>query len=107
LSYDPVPQKLLIVCKDNAGVPDEKKSTKDLYAFNITTNNLIDKPFLLINKKDFVKIAGDKLNFNPSAIAIHPVTHDIYTLTTLGNIKVWQRFLMIVFLSHTRKLTKI
>jgi uncharacterized protein YjiK len=85
LCYDPVTQKLLIACKDDAGVPDEKKSTKAVYQFDMTQEKLIDKPFLLINKKDFESIAGDKISFNPSAIAIHPITHDIYLLTTRDN----------------------
>jgi uncharacterized protein YjiK len=85
LCYDPVTQKLLIACKDDAGVPDEKKSTKAVYLFDMTQEKLIDKPFLLINKKDFESVAGDKISFNPSAIAIHPITHDIYLLTTRDN----------------------
>ena len=31
------------------------------------------------------KIADEKLEFNPSAIAVHPVTHDIYLLSTRDN----------------------
>jgi uncharacterized protein YjiK len=85
LCYDPVTQKLLVACKDASNVADEKKSTKAVYAFDMAVNKLNDQPFLLIHKKDFEKVADQKLDFNPSAIAIHPVTHDIYLLSTRDN----------------------
>ena len=85
LCYDPVTQKLLVACKDASNVADEKKSTKAVYAFDMAVNKLNDQPFLLIHKKDFKKVADQKLDFNPSAIAIHPVTHDIYLLSTRDN----------------------
>lgn len=85
LCYDPVTQDLLIACKDGSGVDDEKKSTKAIYRFDINNNKLVNPPFMMIHKKDFKNIAGGKLSFNPSAIAVHPITHDIYILTTKDN----------------------
>jgi uncharacterized protein YjiK len=85
LCYDPVTQKLLIACKDDPGISDGKKSTKAVYQFDMSQNKLNDQPFLLIHKKDFESIANDKISFNPSAIAVHPLTHDIYLLTTRDN----------------------
>ncbi|MEO6905999.1 MAG: SdiA-regulated domain-containing protein, partial [Ginsengibacter sp.] len=38
-----------------------------------------------IHKKDFEELAKDKISFNPSAIAIHPITHEIYLLSTKDN----------------------
>ena len=37
---------------------------------------------MTINKKDFKEVAGEKIDFFPSAIAVHPVTHDIYIIST-------------------------
>ena len=85
LCYDPVTKKLLIACKDASGIPDEKKSAKAVYQFDMDTEKREDKPFLLIHKKDFENLAGGKLDFNPSAIAVHPVTHDMYLLSTRDN----------------------
>ncbi len=82
LCYDPVTKKLLIACKDESDVKDEKKSTRAVYSFDMGSNTLDDEPFLLIHKKDFEKVADEKLEFNPSAIAVHPVTQDIYLLST-------------------------
>lgn len=85
LCYDPVTKQLLIACKDDPGVADEKKSTKAVYSFDMSTEKVSDQPFMLIQKKDFERVINEKLSFNPSAIAIHPVTHDIYILTTRDN----------------------
>ncbi|MEO8719840.1 MAG: SdiA-regulated domain-containing protein [Ginsengibacter sp.] len=83
--YDPVTKNLLIACKGESGIADAKKSTKAVYKFDPITKKLDQKPFLVINKKDFEKLANDKISFNPSAIAVHPITHEIYLLSTLDN----------------------
>jgi len=85
LCYDPVTKSLLIACKNQSGLQDEKKSTKAVYQFNLETKKLEEKPFLVIHKKDFEELTDDKLDFNPSAIAVHPVTHELYLLSTLDN----------------------
>ncbi len=85
LCYDPVTKSLLIACKDESGIADEKKSTKAVYQFDIETKKLLEKPFLIIHKKDFKELTDEKLDFNPSAIAVHPVTHEIYLLSTRDN----------------------
>ncbi len=85
LGYDPVTKKLLVACKDGSGISGEKKSTKAVYDFDMSNNTLSDQPFMLIHKGDFKELADEKLDFNPSAIAVHPVTHDIYLLSTKDN----------------------
>ena len=85
LCSDPLTKKLLIACKDESGIDGEKKSTKAVYQFDTETQKLAEKPFLVIHKDDFEKLAGSKLAFNPSAIAVHPVTHEIYLLSTRDN----------------------
>ena len=82
LCYDPVSHDLLIACKNESDVEDQKKSTRSVFEFNLKADTLITEPFMLIHKKDFKKVADEKLEFFPSAIAVHPVTHDIYILST-------------------------
>jgi len=77
LAYDPVTGNLLIACKDESGEGDEKKSTRSVFEYDLRSNSLKQAPFLLIEK-----ISGDKVKFYPSAIAVHPVTHDIYVLSS-------------------------
>lgn len=83
LAYDPVSGNLLVACKNDAAVEDEKKSTRSVFAFNLKSETLQTTPYFLIHKKDFKKL-GDKPDLNPSAIAVHPITHDIYILSTRG-----------------------
>lgn len=82
LCYDPVSHDLLIACKNESDVEDQKKSTRSVFEFDLKADTLIAEPFMLIHKKDFKKVADEKLEFFPSAIAVHPVTHDIYILST-------------------------
>jgi uncharacterized protein YjiK len=82
LAYDPVSGNLLIACKEESGVENEKNSTRAIYEFDIKADSLKPGTFMLINKSDFEKVAGEKIDFYPSAIAVHPVTHDIYIIST-------------------------
>ena len=83
LCFDPVTKLLLIALKDNPGTGDD--SEKAVYSFNVEKSQLSEKPFMVIHPKDFKPITGNDLSFNPSAIALHPITHDIYMLTTRDN----------------------
>jgi uncharacterized protein YjiK len=82
LCYDPVSHNLLIACKNESDIEDEKKSTRSIFEFDLNANTLKMEPFLLIHKKDFEKLTSEKILFFPSAIAVHPITHDIYILST-------------------------
>ena len=82
ICYDPVTKNILIACKNNAGEEDEKKSTRGIYQFNMANDSVSETPFMLIHKKDFKAVTGEKINLYPSAIAVHPITHDIYILST-------------------------
>ena len=82
LAYDPVSGNLLIACKEESGIENEKKSTRAIYEFDRKADSLKPDPFMLINKKDFEAVAGEKVDFYPAAIAVHPITHDIYILST-------------------------
>ncbi len=82
LAYDPVTDNLLVACKDDAGLEDVKKTTRVVYEFDIQADSLKPDPFMLINKSDFENVAGEKVDFYPSAIAVHPVSHDIFIIST-------------------------
>ena len=82
LAYDPVSGNLLIACKEESGVEDEKESTRAIFEFDRKADSLKRAPFMLIHKKDFEAVAGAKVDFYPAAIAVHPITHDIYVIST-------------------------
>ena len=85
ICFDPVTKNLLIACKGQSGIKDADKHTKTVYEFNFESKKLYSKPFLVIYSEDFKKLANNKISFNPSAIAVHPITHDIYLLSSRDN----------------------
>jgi len=82
LAYDPVTGNLLIACKEESGIEDAKKSDRAVFEFDTKGDSIEEKPFMLITKKEFENVAGEKIDFYPSAIGVHPVTHDIYIIST-------------------------
>jgi uncharacterized protein YjiK len=82
LAYDPISGNLLVACKDDAGLEDVKKSTRAIYEFDTKADSLKPDPFMLIKKSDFENVAGDKIDFYPAAIAVHPVSHDVFIIST-------------------------
>ena len=82
LAYDPLSGNLLVACKDDAGLEDEKKSTRAIYEFDTRADSIKPEPFMLIKKNDFENVAGGKIDFYPAAIGIHPVSHDIFIIST-------------------------
>ena len=84
ICFDPASNTLLVSCKNASDVEDEKKSTRAVYKFDVKGDSLEPTPYILIHKKDISKMGGEKLDFYPSAIAVHPKTNDIYILSTKG-----------------------
>jgi uncharacterized protein YjiK len=106
LAYDPVNKNLLIACKGYPFVNEKKgNDVKAVYIFNLKTKRLNLKPFLLIETdtikyyKNYNTITrlgiellaaidpskGD-VTFQPSGIAIQPVTGNIFILGSVGNL---------------------
>lgn len=106
LAYDPHNNQLLIACKGHPFVDEKKgKEFKAVYSFNLKTKLIDLKPFLLI-EMDTIKYyknyntmtqlgvellayfdssKGD-VSFQPSGIAIHPISGNIYILGSVGNL---------------------
>jgi uncharacterized protein YjiK len=82
LSFDPISHCLLIACKNQSLYEGEKKSTRVVYRFDLSSCKLLKEPFLLIHKKDFEEKEKEVSHFYPSAIALQPQTHDLYILST-------------------------
>jgi uncharacterized protein YjiK len=86
LAYDPINKNLLIACKGHPFL-DEKNGSgfKAIYSFDLETKMIDIKPFLLINLDTIRYYNGDK-TFQPSGIAIHPVTGNIFILGSVGKL---------------------
>jgi uncharacterized protein YjiK len=108
LTYDLINNKLLIACKGHPFVGDKAgKEFKAIYSFNLKTRQLDLNPFLLIEMdtikyyKNYNTVArlgiellayfnsskGD-VSFQPSGIAIHPISGNIFVLASVGNLLV-------------------
>ncbi len=106
LGFDPATKKLLLACK---GVPATGESfeviryKKVVYGFDINTKEIDSLPVYNIqmdaiqqclhtstsikNTEELMacfSLDKEDLDFNPSAIAIHPLTKDIYVLSSSG-----------------------
>lgn len=108
LAYDFINKSLLIACKGHPFINEKGgKEYKAIYSFNLKTKLLDLNPFLLI-KMDSIKYyknhntmaqmgvellaffdssKGD-VSFQPSGIAIHPNSGNIYILGSTGNLLV-------------------
>lgn len=81
LYYDSTANKLMLICKDCKGDKDENS----VYGFNIGEAAFGGEAVFTINGEEVLKnqLVEEK-NFRPSAAAIHPVTGDLYILSSVN-----------------------
>ncbi len=102
LCYDRTNNRLLIAGKENAGKGDAIKNKKFIYGFDLKTKSLLPEPVYTFDigslkefavgygidlplkekKKKKVKSFRQVLLFRPSAICFHPLTDDLYILSS-------------------------
>lgn len=80
LGYRAENQTLLIACKGGAGT--DKGKQRAIYSFALSNQKLSETPLWTINPADF----GKKDNFGPSGIALHPLTGEVYVLSSQGKV---------------------
>jgi uncharacterized protein YjiK len=102
LCYDEESGRLLIACKGNQGSNKGLSMKKLIYSFDLTAQTLQEKPLFVISVKkvqrlkkqgvsqkaydEFLSSVGkNNSTFNPSGIAIHPLTKEIYLVSAVGN----------------------
>ncbi|HMQ50227.1 MAG TPA: SdiA-regulated domain-containing protein [Saprospiraceae bacterium] len=105
LAYDPKNNRLLLACKAKAGQEATYKKQKGIYAFDLSTKTLSESPVFLISTEmvgqyldtqpaleklekltEFFDPTNADFGFSPSAIAIHPMTGEIYVLSSSGKV---------------------
>lgn len=80
LYYDAPQGKIVTICKDCE--MDGKKITS-AYALDPRTHTFSDTPFFQINSDDIAEELGiDKLKFRPSGAAVHPLSKDLYIISS-------------------------
>ncbi|MEM8527359.1 MAG: SdiA-regulated domain-containing protein [Bacteroidota bacterium] len=95
LGYDAQKKELLIACKNG------ENGERRVYTFDVETDSLSKEPRFVITREEAIsyleahpklrkwkkllkKFNDDKLDFAPSAVAVHPLTQDIYILSSQG-----------------------
>lgn len=92
LAFDPVRNQLLVACKGNPGIHPETANKKSIYGFDLNTRKLDTVPVLCITGESIYKTyeqlqgkyqEAHKIEhlFNPSGIAVHPLTGTWYILS--------------------------
>ena len=95
--------RLLVACKAKAGTGEHMKKKKGIYAFDFNREQMDTVPALVISQESVIKFLQNnpelpshekltdffvredgKFKFSPSAIAIHPVTEEIYITSSVG-----------------------
>lgn len=78
--YDFISKKIILICKNCEA--DDKKSVS-AYAFDPRDHTFSDQPFFIINADDAADELGfDHLKFQPSAAAVHPLTKELYIISS-------------------------
>lgn len=85
LYFDSALHKLILVCKD---CKEDKKNTVSTRAFDITSNTFTDGPYK-IDVKSIYKLMNVKdMKFKPSAVAINPLTNELFILSSVNKMLV-------------------
>lgn len=82
--YDAPNRRLLISCKDFSGPAGELRESRQVYAYYPGKAEFDEAPVYTVLPDEIKNATGHDVNYQPSAIAIHPLTKDIYILTSAG-----------------------
>jgi len=105
LGFDSKSNSLLIACKGNPGINKKFKWKRAIYKYSLDSNKLSDSPAYLIDQERIREILdfngytnfsvtllesinpseGD-VTFQPSAVAVHPITNNLYVLGSVGKL---------------------
>ena len=76
----------MIACKGNSN--KNEKGIRLIYEFLLEDKNLNQQPILTISQKEIRSKYNIKNHFDPSGIAVHPITKNIYILSSVGKMLV-------------------
>ncbi|HET6569126.1 MAG TPA: SdiA-regulated domain-containing protein [Rhodothermales bacterium] len=85
LAYHTGSHRLLVSCKEDPG--KGIKDARAIYAYDIEAGKVGEEPEFVIPFDEIARVAGidekDAEDFKPSAMAFHPVTGDLYVLSSV------------------------
>lgn len=105
LGYDSKSNSLLIACKGNPGIDEKFEGKRAIYKYSLDSNKLSDFPAFLVDQERIREILdfngytnfaitllesinpseGD-VTFQPSAVAMHPITNNLYVIGSVGKL---------------------
>lgn len=97
LGYDPVSGRLLIACKEDGDIKGHNAKGKAIYAFNPEKEKLKKEARFEVSSKDLkkffernksVEYDDEKIKFEPSGIAFHPIEKTFYVIASVGKLLV-------------------
>ena len=87
LYYEPEAKGLIILCKSCES--EKGKNERTAYRFDPASKTFDTKPYYIISSKAVKDILKDgKVEFKPSAAAIHPIENKLYILSSAGQLLV-------------------
>lgn len=81
LGYNPKTNHLLIALKDDGDTPDVKVAGRAIYGYDLGKNEFDKLPLFSVSHKDLERVLGKDYKFHPSAVAVHPITEEVYVLS--------------------------
>jgi len=103
LAFDSANHRLLVACKDSGGESGFDAFTRPVFAFDLESKALAESPAYRITREDIYaflnahdtlpfwsRMIDDfgpdeaKMEFNPSALAVHPFSGNLYVLSSAG-----------------------
>jgi uncharacterized protein YjiK len=85
LYYDSRKDKLIIICKDCV---DDGKKQLSTYSFDPRSHQYSRDPFTIRTEKIAAYLDKTKVRFKPSAAAIHPITGELYIVSSINKVLV-------------------
>jgi uncharacterized protein YjiK len=85
LYFDRASNNLILICK---GCERDKKSAVSTFAYNLSTGTYSNGAFTLDARDILKKAIVEKNRFKPSAAAIHPITGELYIISSVNKLLV-------------------
>lgn len=91
LAYDPRQDYLLIACKSSPGLKSSapETNTRRIWGFDLgQAKDLIETPVYILNFAEMSMLTNTNItaqDFQPSGIAVHPLSGDVYLISSVGN----------------------
>jgi uncharacterized protein YjiK len=83
LYYNELMKRLILICKD---CDQDSKKSLTTFSFDPATLTYSDSSFSIDVKEIAKKMGIDKFRFKPSAAAIHPITHELFIISSVNKL---------------------